>query len=143
MGGGSGGSYSPINLEKITEAANQRIQAAFSEERSILFVCHSSDESEVKARIEKSGMLRGRHFDISNEDDDNYVQNVAESSFVVCFSNRSDDHSHINRVISAAAAARKQVVFVKGDGAESIPSYVAQFRVRTLSWSGLIEILAG
>ncbi|PBB22842.1 MULTISPECIES: hypothetical protein [unclassified Mesorhizobium] len=142
MGGGSGGSYTPINIDAITAAANERIQNAFKEERSILFVCNSDDRDELLGRIQKSDALKKRPFDISTEGDAELEKKVGGSSLVILFSNKSDEHSHVNKAIVAAAAQKKQSIYVKGDSVETIPQYVAQFRVRTVSWSALLEILA-
>ncbi|PBC05384.1 hypothetical protein CK220_05370 [Mesorhizobium sp. WSM3860] len=142
MGGGSGGSYTPINIDAITAAANERIQSAFKEERSILFVCNSADQNELQDRIKKSEALKKRPFDISTEGDAAVDKKAASAALVILFSNKSDDHSHINNAIVSASAHKKQSIYVKGDEAQTIPQYVAQFRVRTVSWSALLEILA-
>lgn len=142
MGGGSGGSYTPINIDAITAAANERVQSAFKEDRSVLFVCNSDDQTELEGRIQKSDALKKRPFDISTEGDENLEKKISSTALVILFSNKSNEHSHVNKAIVAAAAQKKQSIYVKGDAAQTIPQYVAQFRVRTVSWSALLEILA-
>lgn len=143
MGGGSGGSYTPINIEQITKAANERIQSAFREQRAILFVCHSVDRAELLSRIERSDALKKRAFDVSTEGDSDLDRKLKSASLVVLFSDESTEHDHINSSIRAALDMKRQIVYVKSDRAASIPAYVTQFRIRTVSWSGLLEILAG
>ncbi|WJI82114.1 hypothetical protein NLY34_04975 [Mesorhizobium sp. C374B] len=108
MGGGSGGSYTPINMDAITAAANERIQNAFKEDRSILFVCNSYDRGELEARIQKSDALKKRHFDISTEGDVELEKKIAGSSLVILFSNKSDEHAHINKAIVVVASQRSR-----------------------------------
>jgi hypothetical protein len=143
MGGGSGGSYTPINIDIITQAANERIKSAFGGESLILFVCEPVDQSELQDRISKSEILKRRPFDISVAEDRNLEGKTEKASLILLFSNRSKSNSHINNAVDLATKHRKQVIYIKGDAVESIPQHVTQFRIRTVSWIGLLEILAG
>jgi hypothetical protein len=143
MGGGSGGSYTPINLESITQAANERIKSAFGDESLILFVCDSVDNAELQERIQKSETLKRRAFDISITGDRSLEEKIGKASLVLLFSNKSTDNSHINNAVDATTKLKKQTIYVKGESVQAIPQHVTQFRIRTVSWSGLLEILAG
>jgi hypothetical protein len=67
---------------------------------------------------------------------------VGKSSLVICYANYSEDHSLINSAIRAAVSNKKQTLFVKGADSTSVPNYVSQFRIRALTWTSLLEILA-
>jgi hypothetical protein len=142
MGGGSGGSYTPINLDSITQAANQRIKNAFGGENQILFVCESTDQAELVDRISKSEILKRRSFDNSVSGDLDLETKIEKSSLVLLFSNKTIESTHINNAVDFAVKSKKQIIYVKGDAVNSIPQHVTQFRIKTVSWGGLLEILA-
>lgn len=142
MGGGGGGGYSPpINLDKLTEKANQRIQGAFQGRQLTVFVCNRVDERDLQQRI-ASSVFREREYILATQPE--LVQEECpRAGLVVCFVYRSEQHDLIDEAIRLASELKKQVIFVHALDQYSMPNYVLQFRVRNVSWAQFLEIFVG
>ncbi|WP_430251475.1 hypothetical protein [Neorhizobium sp. DAR64860/K0K1] len=141
MGGSSGGSISTLDLTKITSAANERIQQAFSRERKLLFVCGSSDTETLGDLISKTAALRGIEFEVLCDPSDAIDAKISDFNIVVSFVHSSTDHALINSVVQIAVAQKKTCLFVRHGDMSSVPQYVLQYRIRTFSWHDFIEFV--
>jgi hypothetical protein len=142
MGGGGGGGYiPPIDLKKLTEKANQRIQGALSDRQSIVFVCAPSDENELH-RIVRASQISGREYIVATQEKE-LREEIKKSGLVVYFVDRSEDHSVIELGIVIASELKKQNFFVHNRERYSLPNYVLQFRVRIMPWVQFVEIVVG
>ncbi|TPN75449.1 hypothetical protein FJ987_29750 [Mesorhizobium sp. CU2] len=142
MGGGGGGGYSPpINLDKLTEKANQRIQGAFQGKQLVVFVCHRVDAGDLRRRIDAS-VFREREYVIVT-DPALIDEECAKAGLVVCFVSKSEEHSLVDNAIKIASELKKQTIFVHASEQYSMPNYVLQFRVRNVSWAQFLEIFVG
>ncbi|WP_224549844.1 hypothetical protein [Mesorhizobium sp. CA16] len=142
MGGGGGGGYSPpINLDKLTEKANQRIQGAFQGRQLVVFVCDHIDERELQQRI-ASSIFREREYIVATQPD--LVRDECpRAGLIVCFVSKSEEHGLIDEAIRVASEMKKQIIFVHASDQYSMPNYVLQFRVRNVSWAQFLEIFIG
>jgi len=141
MGGSSGGSISTLDLTKITTAANERIQQAFARERKILFVCGASDRDLLLDRISKTDALKGIEFDVVVDTTELTAEKVADFAVVVSYVHASTDHAAINSAVQIATGQRKMCLFVRSNDQSPMPQYVLQYRIRSLSWQELVELL--
>lgn len=141
MGGSSGGSISTLDLTKITTAANERIQQAFARERKILFVCGESDRDQLLDIISKTGALKGIEFDVVVSATELTAEKINDFSIVVGYVHVSTDHAAINSAVQIATEQKKTCLFVRSNDQSPMPQYVLQYRIRSLSWQELVELL--
>jgi hypothetical protein len=137
MGGSGGDGPSSINIGKLTEMANQRIQSALSERRATTFICSVGDASELQRLINQSA-IRDRAYSIVT-DRDRLQEELQNAGLVVFFVDRSESHAVIDMAIPLASELRKTSIFVHARGQYSVPNYVTQFRVRVMSWGQFLE----
>ena len=141
MGGSSGGGISTLDLAQITKAANERIQQAFARERKILFVCDAKEQKRLLEKISKTDALKSIDFDCVVNKEDIDAEKVKEFSLVVNYVERSHDHEAINQAIQIATSQRMNCIFVRGEDQSPVPQYVLQYRIRSLSWQNLVDLL--
>lgn len=141
MGGSSGGGISTLDLTKITSAANERIQQAFSRERKILIVCGADDLDYLSGVISRTVLPQGVQFEILSEVADANVTRISEFNIVVGFVHLSVDHAAINTAIQVATAQKKTCLFVRSGDQSPMPQYVLQYRIRCLTWQELMEMV--
>lgn len=141
MGGGGGGYFPPIDIAKLTEKANRRIQGALEDTRVTVFVCAPADVRRLESLIVESGFSQ-RSYQISSVVD-LLKDELAQAGLVVFFVDRSEDHVVIDTAIPIAAELRVPNFFVHSRIRYSQPNRVLQFRVRSMSWDQLLEIVIG
>ena len=141
MGGSSGGYISSADMEKLAAAAKQRISDAFAQTRRIAFVCGADDAAYFAALIANTPIVAALDTQLITDHNDASAANLANFSLVVACVNVSNDHAAINAAIQAATGIRKTVLFVRTNEASPIPQYVLQYRIRTMYWQDLVDIL--
>jgi hypothetical protein len=141
MGGSSGGGFTSLDLTKITQAANDRIQQAFSETKKLLFVCGSDDLKHLSELISKTDTLKKVEYSTETESNNISEASVSEFSIVVGFVNRSINHEAINKAMQLGSKLKKSCLFTRSTETSPVPQYVLQLRIRTISWHDLIELL--
>lgn len=141
MGGSSGGGGFTLDIEQLKSAANERIREAFSMNRKILFVCPAEDSERLVDTIDRSDALKSIDWEYVDQIDDLSEEMIASASLVVIYVYSGSEHLTLNEAIIRATAARKSCVFVRAAEDAPVPQYVAQYRIRTLSWQELLNLV--
>jgi hypothetical protein len=142
MGGGSGGTYTPLDIDAITKAANARIQAAFNAKNMIVFVCHRTDFDNLSRRIKQSDAISKKPHEIITSKDEDLEGAIKRASLVVFYVEGSQDHDFVDEGIRLCVQNRREPLFVRAERLGSIPPYVIQYRIKTVLWDAFLEIVA-
>jgi hypothetical protein len=141
MGGSSGGSSFTLDIEQLKSAANERIREAFSMNRKLLFVCAAEDSARLLGEITRSEALKAIDWQHVDQYDELSGEAIASASLVVAYVHSALEQLILNEAIIRATAASKSCVFVRATEDAPIPQYVVQYRIRTLSWHELLDLI--
>jgi hypothetical protein len=144
MGGSGGGSFSPSDFARLSEAAESRIKDIASKSTRLLFCCEVVDRSSLESHLSRSEVItqeRAVICDASDEADASVI--LGEVTVVVTFTNAAANTKFLDRIAEAALKRRKQAMHVKARPESRIPSKVTAYRWPIMTWAELEEVFSG
>jgi len=142
MGGsGGGGSFSSKDMSKIQEAAEERLKALASRSTKVLFVCEQSDKRSLEALLAKSAVFTPARVVVIDSSQGNKADDALQgATFLVCYTDATKVTSFIDAVIDKAMVKKIGGVHVKANSKSIVPSKIAAYRMRSITWRELEAI---
>lgn len=143
MGGGSGGSSTPIDFQEIEARALERLKRIAAESTRILFVCERIDVAALRASFEAHGLSGDRRFIIAPHGDPvALADEIRSATLIVAYTNEATSTAFIDEAVASGYQQRKPGMHVRGRPGARIPANVTAYRWRSMSWQEFLELLA-
>ena len=142
MGGtGGGGSFSSSDMQRIQDAANERLKAIASKSTKVLFVCEALDRKSLDAQLTKSSVFKpGRYISIDGSEAAKVDSAIDTTTFIVAYTNGAKVAAFVDVAIDKALVKKIGGVHVKGGSKAIIPSKITANRMRSITWRELETI---
>jgi hypothetical protein len=142
MGGSSsGGTFSSDDMKKMQEAAEARLRVLASQSTKILFICEDLDSRSLQSHLSRSSAFKpNRTISLSASQSGQVDDALEVVTFLVPFTNETTSAPFIDGVMDKALLKKLAGVHVQGHKKSFVPSKIAAYRWRSITWDELEAI---